>query len=269
MKILFYPDGQHERWAKTKMAAYIDEIGAKRVTDPSKSFDHVIYWSHDHLSVKHDDIILELARYYDIINFGCNNVMKSKNEEIMMQAFGYNSLVNPYTSKQFLEKSEWQGKHEMHLKNRIRVKRPGYIYVKLIDSRINNDTVRDYRVIVFDRVVALQTRDKPIADRFRSCRKNRGGVTRWYYDINSFFSTSEIDNIEKYCNLYRSEITELDVLRDKDERLYIVDNNNISGYSDDMRAMYNADSKKILRYCCNKLIETLKKHGNSRNPGME
>lgn len=266
MKVLFYPDGVKEkhrynysRYPYTMIGTYMKEAGYQKVTDPLKSFDRVIYWSFHRDVIPYDDIIKDLMINYNIINIGCNDIRKSRSEYWMEQVFGYNSLAGS-DEEVFLEKSEKQGLHDIKFTDITKERKPGYIYVKCINNQVNENTVRDYRLVIFDGVKALQVREKPIADRFGRCRKERGAVCTWHYNINQHLSEQEIRNVNDYCRLYRTHIAELDVLRDADGRLYIVDNNNVAAISNDMREMYAKDNNKILKFCTEHFIKTLKNH---------
>jgi len=254
MKLLLYPDGVHNRYNCTMIKAYIEHLGIEVVTDPAKEFDVVMYQSYHKHYRRHNDTIRQLSKKYDIINIGCEDVRKSKNEEIMLKAFGYNSALTKGCT--ILEKSELQGKHDMQVVSKIRNK-PGYIYVKLLDNKISATHVRDYRILVFDyKVRAIMTKDKPLKDRFAGV--NSSNVTWCDY---SALSVDEIDNIENYCKLYKTHYTELDAVRDNGE-LYIIDNNNCPAYAITTKNCYEANNMKHFKYLSKYFEQMIDNHAN-------
>jgi len=231
---------------------YFEELGVEVISDLSSDFDVVFYQSYHKSIRRHDGDMVKLASRYDVINIGCEDIRKSKNEEIMMKAFGYNSLAKN-TDNYILEKSELQGRHEMHLVNRIG-NRKDCVYVRQLDNRISDTKVRDYRIFIFDyKICAVMTKDKPLSDRF-------GGAinadVRWAVNP---FTVDQINKIEKYCRLYKTHYTELDAVKEG-ERLYIVDNNNVPSYNPAMRKIFEADNKKHLIYLASYFMEMLKNH---------
>lgn len=258
MRLLLYPDGEHRyiRKGLSAICPYIELLGVQTTADPLDSFDVVMYQSYHKSIRKHDSVITKLSTKYDIINIGCEDIRKSKNEEMMMRTFGYNSLATG-RDKQILEKSEEQGRHDMKTVSRIG-NREGYLYVKLLNNMISETTVRDYRIFIFDyKIKAIMTKDKPLHDRFAGAIN---ADVRWHENYMSLISKKEAGNIEKYCRAYRTHYTELDAIRDADGMLYIVDNNNVPSYNPAMRLIFEAGDKKYLRYLADCFYEMLKKH---------
>ena len=252
MRVLLYPDGEHKRYKIAMIKPYLEESGVDIITDPSDDFDVVFYQSYHKTYRRHDEVMMQLAIKYDVINIGCEDIRKRKNEEIMKNAFGYNSLAVP-GDKFILEKSEFQGRHEMKLVKRIGA-RKDYIYVRLLDNRISDTHVRDYRIFIFDyKIRGVMTKDKPLSDRYG------GAINADVQWVNNPFTDDQIAKIEKYCRLYKTHYTELDAVIEKGQ-LYIVDNNNVPSYNPAMKLIFEADNKKYLKYLSGCFMEMLKNH---------
>ncbi len=234
MKLLLYPDGKRRNWKYSKVKLYVAKGGIKVTNNFKRKFDVALYWSYHRLKGEVDGTLKKLIERDQIINAGCIDIRKSKVEQVMKKAFGYNAVIDPKKEPLFIEKSELQAAHVV-LGDSARIitefegEKEGFIYLKLIDNRVNDFMVRDYRVYYFDgRIPFVRTTDKPIDQRFRgsSC-----GVVKVTEDIESLFSKKEIAGIKRFCKLYPVDFTELDVIRDKDDRIYIVDNNPVAGNS--------------------------------------
>lgn len=259
MKILIYPDTNHKRWKITQLKPYVEETGVQLAKDKNDSFDVLLYWSY-HKGIRAlDDFLLRERANRHVINIGGWNTTKTHNERIMKEVFGYNTVIDPNTYKGVMaEKSEKQGAHDLTIIDAFKGKKRGYIYVKLLNNRIDENTVRDYRIFAYRGKVGLVlTKDKDIKDRFAGAIKSKINV---YYNPIDLFSEEEIEKIEQFCWAYNTEFTELDACRDEDGRLYIVDNNNIPSYNPAIKPVFEADNKKILGYLSDKFYKMLKEY---------
>jgi len=255
MKLLIYPDSIHRKWKITKLKVFCEAAGIEVVTDKTKPFDRVIYWSYHKTFRPHSIDTVNLDNRHRMINFGCADIRKSKVENVMLQSFGYNAIINPEQSTNFLEKSELQGAHSLRICSKFEGYKGNCIYVKFLDGRIDEQTVRDYRIYVFgDKISLVVTKDKSVNDLFAGSLKSK---MQCYYDPLELFTEKEIENILNFCSKYRVEVTELDAMRDSDGRLYIVDNNNIPAYSTTEKELFEADNCKVLKYVSNDLKEFL------------
>ena len=258
MKILLYPDDHtHKKYKIAKIKPYIETMGIELAKSAEDNFDLIFYQSYHKYIRKHDDFLREMSKKYDIINIGGDDTTKTRNEKIMKQVFGYNSIATS-EDKVILEKSEKQGAHDITVVDKIRNK-PNFIYVKMIDNRVSDDTVRDLRIFVFDyKVKAVIIKDKPIEKRFGGAVD---AVIRWDDDYADYLLTEdEIDKIEEFCRVYETHYAEIDACRDTDGRLYIVDNNNVPSYSMRMRELFERDNKKYLQILSKWFYEMLKNH---------
>jgi hypothetical protein len=230
MTILFYPDKPKNfiLW-ENKVRKYCRILGIKKTNNPSKEHDATMFWSYNRGVWKRNDT------YYDLfiknlgINHGCYDSTKMHNEKCMMSAFGYNTLVDKDYDGVVLRKSNLQCAHDMKEVDRVGENTDKYIYVKQINNRVYAGTVLDYRIFVFGHDIPLVvTKLKMLNKRYSGARDAELKV---HGNARDLFSEDEIRRIYDYCDAYGCSITELDAIRDKDGRLYIVDNNNIAGLS--------------------------------------
>jgi hypothetical protein len=209
MRILLYPESKLVHFAKLKY--YIERNGYEVVSDPKEPHDKAIWWCYD--TFRELD---ETARELNLINRGGHDASKRKVERVMKEVFGYNSLI--YDGEVYI-KSNSQGAHEGEVKEGL--------ICKLIDNEMDGYYI-DHRLFIFGKkIVLLWISGKLKAQRF-------GGHTKSVYntvtkDIGRFFSTEEQAKIIEFMDVYGLDFSELDILRDKDGRIYIVDQNNISG----------------------------------------
>jgi hypothetical protein len=236
MTILFYPDKPKNfiLW-ENKVRRYCRMLGIKKTNNPSKEHDAIMFWSYNRGIWKRDDTYYDLCIKNPVINHGCYDSTKMHNEKCMMLAFGYNTLADKDYDGVVLKKSNLQCAHDMEEVDYVGENTDEYIYVKQIDNRIDDGHVLDYRIFVFGHNIPLVvTKVKPIGDRYGGA--NKAEITP-YTNIKDVLSEGEIRRIHDYCDFYRCSITELDAIRDKDGRLYIVDNNNIAGCSKSFNRM--------------------------------
>lgn len=259
MKILLYPDGEHKRWDITQLKPYIEITGIKTTVDPNDRFDAVIYWSYHKLKRPLDNVLRRLQKEYHVVNIGGWDITKTRNEQVMKEIFGYNTIIDPRKEKIFLEKSELQGAHDMKIMTRFRGFRDRCLYVKLLDTSLNG-MYRDFRIYVFgNRILLVITKDKTPGDRFAGAIRAR---VKAYYDASDLFSQDEIDKICAYCRIYMTEFTELDAARDKDGRLYILDNNNMPSFNPTMKKLFAEDDDRLLKYLSNEFYQMIRTYAN-------
>ena len=259
MKLLLYPDGEHKRWDITKLKSYIEITGIKITANPSDRFDAIIYWSYHKLKRPLDDTLRRLQKEYHVINIGGWDITKTRNEQVMKEVFGYNTIIDPRKEKVFLEKSELQGVHDMKIMTGFRGFRNRYLYVKLLDTSLNG-MYRDFRICVFGNKISLViTKDKAPGDRFAGAIRAK---VKAYYDASDLFTQDEIAKICAYCETYKTEFTELDAVRDKDGRLYILDNNNIPSFSLTMKKLFAGDDNRLLKYLSDEFYQMVRNYAN-------
>jgi len=226
MKALFYPDPPTGRNSKVKR--YIELSGTTITNNPTDKYDVAVYWSYHKTIRPLDKALIELSKHHNVINIGGWDITKSKVEAIQKKVFGYNTIVDPLKCNyEILEKAEIQCGHALHrvVKN-ITKHRDGCIYCKLLDNRIDNNTCRYYRYFIFgDRITHTNITDVPIEQRLK------GGTHGSIKTVSGChgLTKDEEDKIIEFCREYGTTFTELDVIRDPDGRIYVIDNNNIPG----------------------------------------
>ena len=226
MKVLFYPDKIHEY---SKMHRYMNILGYDMVFDPDEPFDIAVLWSHHKTILRPDERLTDLMRKNHFINAGGLDITKIRIEQVMMDVFGYNALVDPLNTEErvFISKNDRQTRHDIKVVNNGGTSRakPGRIYLKLLGDKVN-EYYRTYRCfVVGNKISASAETLYPIAHRFDHADK------RIMVKPSSWLSKTERRLIVEFCAAHGTELTELDVIRNRDDakdgRIYIVDNNNI------------------------------------------
>lgn len=203
-------------------------IGYSTTNDPCSSFDLAVKWR-DSTQYNPDDVIIELSRRRQVVNINCNDISKSTIGHCFKKAFGYSIGVDPgnYVGK-CVEKSNENYAHDGKiLQSPVEEVREGYVYQKLIDTRVNDRVLSEYRVPVFSDIIPFVV----YRHRFMSRRFGGGGSrndkTATLLDTDEVLTQREVRQILDFCSLMGMDYGELDVLRDRgDGRIYIVDANN-------------------------------------------
>ena len=101
--------------------------------------------------------------------------------------------------------------------------RPASVYQKEIDNTTGkDDMVLDYRLPIHgDQIPLIYLKYRPFATRFA----NQNSFAE-LGETGKFFSTTELQNILQMARKMGVDYGALDVLRDKDGRIYVVDVNN-------------------------------------------
>ena len=214
MKILFYPEKLEQPYTIYKICK---KLGYEVINDPKQTYDLAIAWQ---------DTTFRNLQYldnlHDVINKNCNDVSKEKVDEIFTNVFGYSSFVNPETYvKEYVKKSNYNGVRDGKILNQQETKEEDYIYQKLIHNEVDDLLVEDLRVFIIKEKIVLLQRKKRFIDR----RFGQSSYSAVNVDYNSEFSKDEITKIELFCARLNMDYGELDLCRDDDGKLYIVDAN--------------------------------------------
>jgi hypothetical protein len=155
------------------------------------------------------------------INWRCTDVTKSHVARMFEQAFGYPLAVDPGTAVgPLVEKGEDNGVHDGRIVQAPCPALPGKTYQKLIDNT-EGDLVADLRTpCVGGRPVIVFIKRRPVADRFANHNSHVDMTTP-----QAVFSPEEIARIGDFCAAMGLDWGGLDILRDSDGRLYVVDVN--------------------------------------------
>jgi hypothetical protein len=177
----------------------------------------------------HDTTIkskVALGREQNIVNNSCLDISKKRVEKIFGGVFGYNLSVNPLTHKGLcVVKSDANFTHDgVVVKCPIsRIDRK-MVYEKLVDNRIDDGHILDYRVpIIGNKIPLIYLRYRPLKERFADGNHNtRVEVAK----AEDYFSPKEIAEILQFASKFKLDYGELDILRDgASGKIYIVDAN--------------------------------------------
>ena len=221
--ILFFPNRPTRFSVSYKLCAL---LGYSISTNPKKHFDIAIkrrnatYFERALLQ----NIPIQPDR---IINANSTDISKQTVSQVFADVFGYNLLVDPTQYHgQVVEKSNANGKHDGRILQapiHPASLRPECVYQKLIDNSSSaTSLVLDYRLPVHgDQIPLVYLKYRPIANRFA----NRNSHVE-LAEPDQLFSQVELDQLLLMAKKMGIAFGEFDVLRDQDQRLYVVDVNN-------------------------------------------
>lgn len=229
MKLLFYPD---RRIDKTRIGVAIRAIPWIEIGDKD-NFDVCFYWNYK--DVLDTDSVIRgwVADGRTVYNDNLTNVSKKAVDECFTWAFGYSSLVSDYYGGRCLSKANKQSrgdvrvvyqKDEKNINDGIYKYSDQYrIHQKIIDTA-NNGICVEYRAFIFGSDMFIVEKTKLERNRYKS---NADGYR--VVGASDIFSKGEMNNILLFCIASGLDFGEIDILRDKDGLIYIVDINNIAG----------------------------------------
>lgn len=236
MKVLFYPvplaDGQ-------RVAKYLKCLGVPWTNDLNDP--QVTHIHHYTGSNRIDEIDKGIKGRTINVNPHPFNIKKDRLDDIHDEVFGYGLRVNPAKHRgTCLVRSTQNAIHmarfvqcpiEGHMiDNRVSISKRGEphrrIYVRLIDTRVDEKTIRDYRVVVMGGEIKL-VYEKFIPSQYMFHVPREAEVkVQEHCNPEKIFSTTEIDNISLFVHRTKLDFSELDVLRNNsDGKIYIVDQN--------------------------------------------
>jgi hypothetical protein len=163
------------------------------------------------------------APYEGMINGCCVNIDKSRVTEVFEDVFGYSYTVDPQTwSGAYVRKSNVNACHDGTVFNEPSAPVEGFVYQRLIDSRVDDKHTEDLRLTYMRGLIELCVRKiRPIELRFTDPPRS-SSIERTC----SFISPDERERINTMCRTMGLDYGELDCLRDRsDGRIYVVDVN--------------------------------------------
>lgn len=229
MKVLFYPDkgdrkGNH---SLCKQRVFCDYLGLEIINNPFDDFDFAVYLDLYDIN-RPEPILYRIEEHKKVVNLHCNNLDRFYIDEVFTEVFGYSSLAK--TGERCVKKENCQGGGHYGVIMECPAKKDeGFIYQKFIDCRINEDTIRVIRPVIFGRKIkALIIKESDSKDPFE---QNDKISKEYFYNKKDwiFFSDYEIKQMEQVAERLGLDYGEYDVVRDKDNRIYIIDVNNIPG----------------------------------------
>ena len=156
------------------------------------------------------------------INFGCTDISKSHVAAVFERAFGYPLSIDPEKWRGVaVEKSEANGTHDGRIISCPRPRRPGKAYQRLIDTIAADGYARDLRTHCVGGVpIIVWVKSRDPARRFLP--PNRSATM---HAPAAIFGADELRSIARFAEAMGADWCGLDILRDRDGRIYIVDVN--------------------------------------------
>jgi hypothetical protein len=221
--VLFFPE-QPSVWSIEFKICKL--LGYGIVNDPTASFDVGLKRKDETLSPP--DLLKDIPTVKkQLINANSINISKDKVDEVFEKIFGYGVKIDPTNYYgQIVEKSNLNGVHSGRvIKAPIACEqvRNGFVYQKLIDNFSEVfGLVLDYRVPIHgNQIPFVYLKYRSLETRF----SNTNTFVR-LARVNSVFTTEEVAKILEFAQNMALDYGELDILRDNDQKIYIVDVNN-------------------------------------------
>ena len=155
-------------------------------------------------------------------NSGCTDISKSRVAAMFEQVFGYPLAVDPRTwTGDAVEKSEENGAHDGRIVACPCAPQAGKVYQRLIDTVDTDGFATDLRThVVNSEIVASWVKKRAANDRFLP-----PNLSATLQNPSDLFTASEIALIARFAAAMGADWCGLDILRDRDGRIYIVDLN--------------------------------------------
>ena len=155
-------------------------------------------------------------------NFGCADISKSRVTRVFETVFGYALAVDPLRWQgPAVEKSEANGAHDGRIVDCPQAPRPGKVYQRLIDTVGPDGLATDLRThCIGGAAVAVWVKRRAADVRFLP----PNATARWH-DPAAIFTAAERALIGQFARAMGADWCSLDILRDADGRIYVVDVN--------------------------------------------
>ena len=218
--ILFYPENPR-MWHILYLIC--KSLGYSMTNDPNAHFDIAMAFKDTTVRAK-DPALEDLNKKYAVLNGHCDDISKARVNKVFAESFGYGTTIDPRTHQGvYVKKIDTNGLHVADLMDAPSEPEEGYVYQKLIDSQVDNDSVLDIRTFIFgDTIPFTLYRKHSVHDRFRD-----DTIVASRVDTDTAFTKEEQASIIKFCKAFGLDYGELDILRDnKDGKIYVVDVNN-------------------------------------------
>ncbi len=156
------------------------------------------------------------------INFGCGDISKGHVAKVFEQVFGYPLAVDPtVVTGDVVEKSELNGAHDGRVVDCPRAIEPGKVYQRLIDNVEADGLATDLRTHIVGGVpILVWVKRRAVAARFAA-----PNISATLHEPDAVFSTLELGLLAQFARAMGADWCALDVLRDRDGRIYVVDVN--------------------------------------------
>jgi hypothetical protein len=153
------------------------------------------------------------------INGRCTDISKSNVDRAMLNAYGYSAALDPRSHRgKCVQKSEENTAHDGRLIDCPTQPEPGFVYQRVIDNRVGHEVV-DLRLMkVGSRFPLGYRKYRPVEHRFVNVNSH---VT--LFDPQDLFTAEELANLLTATERLGLDVGEIDVLRDMDGRVYLID----------------------------------------------
>jgi hypothetical protein len=185
------------------------------------------------------------------LNARCLDISKSTVDRLWHEVSRRGLSLDPFTtSGPMVAKSERNGMHDGRiLSGPLRNRRPGVVYQRLVDNRQGDDFVWMRPVILGGRIVLIYHKSVPLDDRFSSRASPRTRLAE-----PDSISPDETDSILELAARIGVDYGEMDVLRDADGALYVVDVNKTPVWPANMDAAERAEAYRQMAAAFSDLI---------------
>ena len=220
--VLFFPERPPRRFAAYDHCIFLGYTISK---DPSVRFDAAVLRKNLTFAdaAVFDPVPVSFSK---VINAGCLDISKHRVDRVFAEVFGYALAVDPlqYTGP-MVEKSDVNGSHDGRMVQGPMTEkeiRHGSVYQKAIDSQSERPGFFvDYRVPVHDgRIPLVYLKHRPVKNRFKEFDHTESRCP------DEVFSLDEQNQLCRMARAMGLDCGDLDVLRDSDGRIYVVDVNN-------------------------------------------
>lgn len=228
MRLLCYPKRPNRGH---KLQHICRSLGWEFISQPNRDHDAAIVWL-DSTWVEDDAVIRRLrSGTKPCLNANCLDISKSRVDAVMRSVFGYGISVDPltYMGEMVAKREENDRKSALKLVAgplEPEQVEPGTVYQRLIDTHLEDGRIQDLRVCIFSgkpRFTVLKQRDD--SDRFDP----EQGSSVVVDETAELFADEDVQLIARFCAEMGLDYGELDVLRDQDGRLFVVDCNKTPG----------------------------------------
>ncbi len=210
--IWFTPHRPHSRYM-VQAAAIVDGMRTARTPDEAD-----VAFAFDDATVAAPPS----AQCLPALNFGCTDISKSRVATMFEVAFGYPLAIDPHNwPDEAVEKSEANGAHDGQIVQCPVVPRQGRTYQRMIDTVRADGFAYDLRTHVIDHRPVIVWEKQRAADR----RFLPPNISVRALDPAAVFSDGEIAAIGNFTRAMGADWCGLDILRDRDGRIYVVDLN--------------------------------------------